>query len=49
MEKMLSIRLSNKVRERLNQAAINKGITASQYTRILICKALKIRLKDMNE
>jgi len=45
---ILGIRLSKKVKDRLVKAAICKGITASQYVRILICKDLKIRLKDMN-
>jgi len=44
---ILSLRISKKVKDKLQIAAINKGITPSQYLRILICKSLKIKLKDM--
>jgi len=44
---MLSIRLPKKVKDKLEKAAINKGITQSQFVRILIIKALKLRLKDL--
>ena len=45
--KMLSLRLPKKVKDKLEIAATNKGITQSQYVRILIVKALKLRLKDI--
>jgi hypothetical protein len=41
---ILNIRLNGKVKDRLKKEAINKGITPSQYVRILIYKALKLKL-----
>jgi len=45
---VLSVRITKKIKDELTRAAANKGIMPSQFVRIALCKALKIRLKDMN-
>jgi len=45
----LTIRLQKKVKEKLNTAAFNEGMTASQYVRRMIIKVLKLKLKDIDE
>jgi len=46
---VLSLRISEKIKKELYKVSANKGISPSQFVRIALCKALKIRLKDMKK
>ena len=45
---VMTLRIQRKLKKKLVSAAKSEGFTVSQYLRLIIFKALKLDIKDLN-